>query len=77
MWPEMFLLMFVFFTIAHLNGEVFKNTQVRYFTKPALIPLLASYYMAAAATVLYDDHLSGGTVPAGPGIPAFLEPLIP
>jgi hypothetical protein len=77
MWPKMFLLLFVFFTIAHLTGEAFKNVRVRYLTKPALMPLLASYYMATAETVLYDVHLSGGTVPAGPGIPAFLEPLIP
>ena len=77
MWPEMFLLLFVFFTIAHLTGEAFRNARVRYLTKPLLMSLLASYYMAAAETVLYNDHLSGGTVPAGPGIPAFLEPLIP
>ncbi len=51
MWTEMFLLLFVFFTIAHLNGEVFKNARVRYLTKPALMPLLASYYMATAETV--------------------------
>jgi hypothetical protein len=77
MWSEMFLLLFVFFTAAHLTGEVFKNARVRYLTKPLLMPLLASYYIATAETVLYDDHLSGGTVPAGQGIPAFLEPLIP
>ena len=51
MWPEMFLLLFVFFTIAHLTGEAFRNARVRYLTKPALMPLLASYYMAAAETV--------------------------
>ena len=50
MWTEMFLLLFVFFTIAHLNSEVFKNARVRYLTKPALMPLLASYYMATAET---------------------------
>ena len=32
MWPEMFLLLFVFFTIAHLTGEAFKNARVRYLT---------------------------------------------
>jgi hypothetical protein len=47
----MFLLLFVFFTIAHLTGEAFRNARVRYLTKPALMLLLASYYMAAAATV--------------------------
>ncbi len=51
MWPEMFLLLFVFLTIAHLTGEAFKNARVRYLTKPLLMPLLASYYMAAAKTV--------------------------
>jgi hypothetical protein len=51
MWPEMFLLLFVFFTIAHLTGESFKNARVRYLTKPLLMPLLASHDMAAAATV--------------------------
>jgi len=39
------------------------------------MPLLASYDMAAATTVLYDDHLSGGTVPADQGIPAFFRTL--
>ena len=73
MWPEMFLLLFVFFTIAHLTGEAFKNARGHYLTKPALMPLLASYYMAAATIVLYDDRLSGRTVPAGPGIPAFFR----
>ena len=51
MWPEIFLLLFVFFTIAHLTGEAFKNARVRYLTKPLLMALLASYYMAAAETV--------------------------
>ena len=51
MWPETFLLLFVFFTIAHLTGEAFKNARVRYLTKPLLMPLLASYYMATAITV--------------------------
>jgi hypothetical protein len=51
MWLEMFLLLFVFFTIAHLTGEAFKNTRVRYLTKPLLMPLFASHYMAAAVTV--------------------------
>ena len=48
MWPEMFLLLFVFFTIAHLTGEAFKNARVRYLTKPLLMPLLASYYMVVS-----------------------------
>ena len=51
MWPEMFLLLFVFFTIAHLTVEAFKIARVRYLTKPALMPPLASYYMATAETV--------------------------
>jgi hypothetical protein len=51
MWPEIFLLLFVFFMIAHLTGEAFKNARVRYLIKPLLMPLLASYYMAAAETV--------------------------
>jgi hypothetical protein len=51
MWPEMFLLLFVFFTAAHWTGEAFRNARVRYLTKPALIPLLASHYMATAETV--------------------------
>ena len=32
MWPEIFLLLFVFFTIAHLTGEEFKNARVCYLT---------------------------------------------
>ena len=51
MWPGMVLLLFVFFTIAYLTGKAFKNARVRYLTKPLLMPLPASYYMAAAETV--------------------------
>ncbi len=44
----------MFFTIAHLTGEAFKNARVRYLTKPLLMPLLASYYMAAAKPLILN-----------------------